>query len=492
MANKSSDNRYLKLQKDNELTAAATKHIGFGAIVFLMIFAYLMIVLINFAVKENVNYTIAEKGVLSHSNTYTGLIIRDESTIQSKASGTLRYFMPEGARVRNNNNVFGVITDPAMVKLLDEQIQNANENLAADDPIFEDSYNYLKNRIKNYVINHHDRSFNYTYDAKNQILNDITEIRNTVIFQQAGGQSNELKLLEEQLNNNIVYSVADKSGLVSYKIDGLEFINIKNFEPSHLSLQTKEQDNSAKTEIGNNEVVSKVVDNYLWYIAAEIDDECEKQNEDKIGGYIGIEFTDKNLELDVKILEMFDEGDKTYMVLEIDRMVNRFLTDRFVNFRVVYEDYKGIKIPETAVTSKTFAKIPNIYFTYVNGRYGVRRMVDNKDALGHKTLEISEVNIYKRSDEYVYVPISATLAVGDLLSYTDPDTLLTSEYTIYDTEELEGVYVVNKGFARFKFIETTYQEEDYRIVVDSLPYGLRVYDRIATEASLTEEYQIIN
>lgn len=168
------------------------------------------------------------------------------------------------------------------------------------------------------------------------------------------------------------------------------------------------------------------------------------------------------------------------------------MTDRFVDFIVKYEDYEGIKIPETAVTTKTFVKVPDKYFTYVNGRYGVMRKIQSEEALGSTTTEISEVSMFKRVEDFVYVPVSSTLMVGDTLTYTDPETLITSEYIVEETLELEGVYVVNKGFAMFKFIETTYKEADYRIVIDSLPYGLRIYDRIATQASETQEYQIIN
>lgn len=322
MAKKTSSNRYLKLQKNNEITAAATKHISFGAVVFLMIFAYLLIVMINFAVKENVNYTVAEKGVLSYSNTYRGLIIRNESPVTAKDSGTIKYFMTEGSRVRKDSPIFGIISDTEMVALLDAELEKANQNLSADDPVFDESYGYLKNRIKNYVMNQHDKSFAFTYDAKQQILNDITEIRNTVILQQQDGDSNSIALLESQLKDHIVYSRSEESGLVSYKVDGMEFINIENFVPSHLDMTVINQATSLKTTANEGQAVAKVVDNLLWHIAAEIDDECEKQLEDEVGSYIGVEFTEKNLSLDVKLIDIFDEGQKTYMILEVDRKIN--------------------------------------------------------------------------------------------------------------------------------------------------------------------------
>lgn len=490
MADKN-NNRYLQQHKANERSAAATKHINFGAIVFMIIFIYIVILLINFAVKESVNYTVAETGILSNATQYNGVVIRDETVISSNDQGTIKYFYPEGARVRNGDPVFGVVTDQSMVDLLDEQIFKANQNLSSDDPVFDESYNYLKNRIKNYVINQHSKNFSYTYDAKKQILNDIAEIRNTVIIEQGNqGESNNIQMLENQYNEAIKLVDASRSGLVSYKIDGLESITIDSFVTSDLTKKPTIQDTSTKTFTENNQPVFKIVDNYLWYIAAEIDDECEKQIEDS--RYIGVRFVDKDIELDVKVYDLYDEGTKTFLILEIDRMISHFLTDRHVNFEINYGDYEGIKIPETAVATKKFALIPSEYLTVVNKQYVVRKKVISDDALGHETLEPTSVKLFRRQEEMVYVPISDQLAKGDVLSYTSPETLITTDYIIEETDDLEGVYVINKGFAVFKFIETMYREPDYRIVDSNMDYGVRIYDRIATEAGTTDEYQIIN
>lgn len=486
------NNRYLQRHKENEQSAAATKHINFGAVVFMIIFLYIVIMLISFAVKESVNYTIAETGILSHSAQYQGLVIRDEIVMTSNDSGHLKYFFPEGARVRNNNPVFGVVTDPSMMALLDEQIFKANQNLSAADPIFDESYEFLRNRIKNYVINQHNQAFGYTYEAKKQIENDITEIRNTVIIQQSKneGSDSHINLLENQYNEAVSLVKASRSGLISYKIDGLEHISIDTFKLGDIKLVPTVQDTTTKTMTEANQPVFKIVDNYLWYIAAEIDDECEKQIEGK--NYIGVDFVDKDLQLDVKIYDVIDDNGKTYLILEIDRMVNQFLSDRNVNFRITYENYQGIKIPEAAVTSKTFAVIPIDYLIFVDKHYAVPKKTYSKDALGQETIAPIPVKIFKKQGDDAYVPIDDQLAVGDVLSATDNLTYETTEFIIEDTIDLEGVYVINKGFAVFKFIETNYKESDYRIVSSNIDYGVRIYDRIATEGELTKEYQIIN
>jgi len=483
------NNRYLQQHKANERSFAATRHLNFGAVVFMVIFIYIVILLINFAVKESVNYTIAETGVLSHSANYTGLVIRDETLVTADASGDIKYFFPEGARVRNGNPVIGIIEDSGLLEVLNQEIFQANQNLSADDPVFDESYGYLKNRIKNYVLNSHRKDFAYTYDARKQIENDITEIRNTVILQQSSGNMAKLTSLQEQYKDAMTLVTAPHSGLVSYKIDGLESVTMDTFDVSQLNLVPKVQDTSNKTSTQVGQPVFKVIDNYLWYVVAEIDDECQKQIEGKT--YIGVNFVDKDIQLDVKA-NVFDQGERTFLILEMDRMVSDFLTDRHVNLQITYENHEGIKIPETAVAKKTFAKIPAEYLTIVSKEYAVRKKVVSEQALGQETLSPTVVNIHKSQGEWVWVPLGDGLAVGDVLSYTDDQSYKTTEYVIDETEELEGVYVINKGYAVFKFIETRYKEGDYRIVASDLDYGVRIYDRIATEAASTKEYQVVN
>lgn len=494
MSEEHNTNRYKELENVNNIRSAATRHLNFGVAIFVMIFAYLIFVMITFAMKDKVNYTIAETGVLTHSNTFHGLIIKNEVVVKANNSGEVRFFFTEGARVRDGNAVATIMNDPEMAALLDAELFKVNQTLDADDPAFDESYEYLQGRIKNYVINQHNHSFESTYAIKNEITKDIENIRNTVILQQSSMglmTSNNVLMLETALDEEVGQVNAPRSGLISFKMDGLEDITKDSFITSDLKREPMVAELSLMTEVKNEEPLFKVVDNYLWYVAAEIDDECEKEISEK--RYIGVEFTDVDIAIDVRVEKVWDEGNSTYALLEFDRMLGEFLGERFVDFRIVYNEHEGVKIPETAVTTMEFAKIPEEYLSFINGQYRVHKEVYDEDAPGNVTLDGITVRIHKKLENGdTYIPLSNDIQVGDVLSYTDAQTMITKKFVIDDTEFMEGVFVVNKGYAMFKFIETMYQEMEYRIVEAYIPYGVRMYDRIATEGELTEEYQIIH
>ena len=67
----------------------------------------------------------------------------------------------------------------------------------------------------------------------------------------------------------------------------------------------------------------------------------------------------------------------------------------------------------------------------------------------------------------------------------------TMTYTIGDTASLEGVYCTNRGYAVFRKIEITDQNEEYCIVRSNTSYGLSQYDYIVRNGQDVKEEQIV-
>jgi hypothetical protein len=65
-------------------------------------------------------------------------------------------------------------------------------------------------------------------------------------------------------------------------------------------------------------------------------------------------------------------------------------------------------------------------------------------------------------------------------------------YTVEKTAGLQGVYCINKGYAVFKQISVTAQNEDYTIVESQTKYGWTVYDHIALDSSSINEGDLVN
>ena len=65
------------------------------------------------------------------------------------------------------------------------------------------------------------------------------------------------------------------------------------------------------------------------------------------------------------------------------------------------------------------------------------------------------------------------------------------KYVIGETDTLEGVYCINKGYAVFRRIEILDENEEYAIVSKNTTYGLSRYDHIVRNADKVKEEDIL-
>ena len=65
------------------------------------------------------------------------------------------------------------------------------------------------------------------------------------------------------------------------------------------------------------------------------------------------------------------------------------------------------------------------------------------------------------------------------------------KYIVGDSQSLEGVYCINKGYAVFRRIEILDQNEEYAIVSKNTDYGLARYDHIVKDADEVKEEDIL-
>ncbi|MBC7958548.1 MAG: hypothetical protein H7X94_01665 [Vallitaleaceae bacterium] len=491
MSKNGPNNRYIEKEKakikEKQRNALANKHISVGLGVYFLIFAYLIFIVLSFSFSEKTNYTMAEPGLIIESETFSGMIIKNEIVVTSNASGDIHYFIPEGEKVKKGTLVSCVdqngIFDSALKALQNSGIQ-ALTSIA-------DNNQYLQLQLKAYVLNQNNSTFQTTYQTKDYLLKTVTGLNKTIevndenaLVQMVNSLSGDGK--ELALDSGFYY--APKSGVVSYNFDGFENVNLENFTFDYLNEQVVQNDVSEVKSTLNGGQLYKIVDNYNWYIIAEINDICEKFLQDK--NNVEIYIPSKNQLVKANISEIINQEAKTYVILKFDRYLNDFLGDRFLDFTINYFDIQGIKIPLSSVVSKEFLKIPIEALEEDARELIVKKKVIDEDAIGGESLNSIPIEKYYLKEDFAYIPITEQLKVGDSLNYILEDGTNIA-FPITETEKLEGVYVINKGYADFRFIETLSFNEDYKIIKDTTDYGVNKFDRIATDASLLEENQII-
>lgn len=500
----SQNNRYLDSAQTKKKTEKANKHINFVVIAYVVILFYLLfLIYINFT-KDTIHFVYAEPGSIYNDASFNGLIIKNEKVVYSSDSGPVKYFVPEGSKVRQNSYVCAVNQDPETEQIIQDQInQHLSELNDARSITFSD-YSILQDKIREYVLDKPNENINFVYDSKDILTGTLLDISQTVyvkdesLFRQI---QEEIAInVEQQLNNGDYYSM-ETSGVVGYTFDGFESYNIDNYDYSILNKEVVVNDVALDATVSEGEELYKIIDNYLIHVVSEIDPYCMKFLQDKIDNNkdeTTLYFPRKNISTVATIYDLETIDGRYYVTFEVNKYFDEFFSDRFIDYRIKYDDYSGLKIPNEAVTTKALIQVPKQAIFEEKGSYKINKKVYTDDDVTHESSVSVNIKVYYEDNSYAYINSMDTdmsISPGDQVLYTEDESAKVSEmsfHTVGEAIDVEGVYVLNKGYSDFKRIKTLYEDETFRIIDESIGYSVGLYDKIASDASETSEFTTIN
>ena len=238
----------------------------------------------------------------------------------------------EGLNVKLQEALEKIETKPnSDIKILDKQIETKIENIQNISNLKQISES--KKEIETAVI------------KKAEIAGELSPsgsyIKN-LISQKAE--------LENRKNSGAEYINATKSGIVSYRVDGLESI-LKVDEIENLNWESlKELDITTGQIIASSNEQGKIVNNFKCDIAILLDK--EKTDELKIGKNIKIRISN-GAEILSTVAYMKEEKDeKTLVILEINNEIEYLTNYRKVTIDIIWWNESGWKIPNSAITEK--------------------------------------------------------------------------------------------------------------------------------------------
>lgn len=439
--------------------------INIGIIIFGIILLYLMFNVFFYLTKEHISVYEVQQGTIAANHTYRGLIIRQEEIVTSTADGYVTYYLKDGSKAGAKTAVYSLDNTGGISSQMEEEKKS--------DTLFnEGDYLELEDTVQSYTGSYDSQNFYSIYSFKDEINGKIMEIQNV----------NALNALGTQTDNGAfqVYT-APKPGVVVYYTDGYEDATVESLtedmfdENKYKKVSLKDQ----KT-VGTNVPVYKLITDENWNVIFQISDElAEKMKDDNT---VEVLFKDDGNTI-WAYYDIFKIGKESYLNLKFRTSVIRFANQRFIDIELLLDNASGLKIPNTAITTKDFLTVPINYF--IQGKdsdaYGLL-ILDDKGKTSFVTPEI-----FYENDGYYYIDESEVVK-GTVIQ--KPDSKDT--YTINKTAKLKGVYSVNKGYAVFKQIDVLYQNEEYSILKKGTSYGLSLYDHIALEGDSVSENDLIH
>ncbi|MCR5546390.1 MAG: hypothetical protein K6F30_07950 [Lachnospiraceae bacterium] len=442
-------------------------HINIAAIIFFIIFIYILFHVFTYLTTENITIYEVSQGTLTSEDNYSALAIRQEQIVTADQDGNIYYFAPNKSRVGARSMIYAIDKEGKIVDSLkntDTVVDSSKLNLSS-----------LESDIQTYINNYNGDEFYKTYSFKNDLTNSLQEIYDESVL-----EANSEAISAALSGNTFFTYYPPTSGLIVYNIDGYEGVTVDSFTSDMLDSSNLSSENLRNKEtILSGESVFKLVTSDNWNLVMKIDEKMAETLAD--GSAIEIMFNEDNATTWCSY-EIMEKAGEKYLVLSLDDSMERYADSRFISINLMLDEENGLKIPNSSIVEKTFFTIPKKYFTKGEDSNDYGLILQTKSGV-----EFVSTTIYYETDDFYYVD-SEAVSEGDKIQMVNS----SETYTVgSDTAQLEGVYNVNKGYAIFKQISVIYQNNDYTIVETGTDYGLALYDRIVLQGDKVNENDII-
>lgn len=368
--------------------------------------------------KKPTDVFIVANGSLSYEEPTEGYIIRDEITLQGEnyKNGIVQ-ILSDGERAASGESFFRYYSNSEenilnQIAELDEEIneviESNNLNLVSSD------ISSIEKQMEETI----DLMYDVNYLQKNQENKNKIEAYISKKAQITGVMSptnsyvrilTDKRLeLEKQLEAGSELVKSPKSGLVSYRVDGLEeILKVDNFD-----YLTTELLNSFDLKVGATIPLSnekgKVVDNFVSYIAVSMD--TERAMAAKVEDNVTIRLSNSD-EIEAKITYIKDEEKSRIIVFKITQDIYELLQYRKITMDVVWWKYSGLKVSNSSLIEE-------------DDKVYVER---NKAGFPEKIL----VKVLRQNDTYSIVENYEDEELKSL-GYTDDEISKMSKIDLYD------------------------------------------------------------
>lgn len=474
----------------------------FTVMIFLFFTIYLCGYIWAFLNRPSVPVEMVTYGSIESASALKGLVVREEYVVTSDRAGMPVYNFSENEKVPKGETIC-VIKDEETSSAIEDKIDNIDKDILkslqkrSDLSIFQEDVSRIESNITQLISAYNGKFMNENImdiaSLKNQIaaeMNQRTEIWLTENIEGVSNLSEEKNQYQQQLADSISTIKAEKSGLLSFQIDGQEDVltpeNLDAIEEKQVSAQITPKYLSKTGAVEQNEVMFKIVTSNKWYIVSYLPPEVVSGWQEGELKYLYTTINEEEKRFPVTVQTLSINEKEARVVFSATQDILSVIGLRNISFRVQSTSLEGIKIPNNAIIEKTVLKIPINYIVDNEGEQGVYKVVNGKREF--ITLQLTR---YSTIEGFGYVVQDfSNLKVGDTV--IEPTEENPNTYAISEVETMKGVFVGNSSIAKFTAITIIGQNEEYTIVSPgSSSYELQAYDTIVSDAKNIGENQTL-
>ncbi len=465
-------------QKNNVVRYRRRFRINVGIVVFAIVLVYFLVYLVQYLTGNHISVYEVEKGEITVTSQYSGLVLRSEEVSYAEDSGKLSYYSMEGEKVGYGDLICSIDSEGSLYQEITAAGLDGNALTMAD-------LLNVQEMITNFSDDYSSEQFFDVYSFGDNLNAEVRDSLHLSALENLGDQV---------YSDSFAMVAAEEDGVLAFYTDGYESVDPETFtanlyQPSDYGKDTL----SGNTTVSQGQPLYKTVTDENWYmlipLSSEVSAQYLSQMENSDSTFlVPVTFKKDEAQTYATATVKFYDGEP-FLLLSFNSSMVRYISDRYLDVELGSEDDTGLKIPNSAITQKEFFAVPEEYIESGDGSsdIGVNRIVTDKQ--GEQYTEFVNVDIYYVNEETgEYYIAGEGIQAGDTLQDVDSDM----RYILGKTAEHDGVYNVNKGYAVFKLVNVISSNEEYSIVESGTSYGLSLYDRVALNGDDIADGEYVN
>ena len=374
-------------------------------------------------VKQPTDKVTVENGTLYLEETDIGYIIRDEQVVKgNNYKNGMERIKNEGEKTAKGDSIYRYYSKnedklKEQIAEFDNKVQEALKGqegtLTSDIKLSE--IKLLENQLDEKIALLNKTSDISKITEYKKEINDLVSKKAKLTGESSAAGSylkqlyNQRAKLEEQLNSGAEYIKAPESGIVSYKVDGLE----ETLTPNNFSTINKEFLENLKLKTGQlivtNDECGKIIDSSKCYIATISNSEQAKQAQ--IGDSVKVRLSNSKVIKATITYTSQESEEETLIILEINKQISELANYRKISFDLIWWNETGLKVPNQAIVEEN----------------GFNYVVRNRAGYLDKIL----VNVTRKNDKYSIVTNYSTDELKNL-GFSSTDIQKMKSISIYD------------------------------------------------------------
>lgn len=434
-----------------------------GTIVFGAVFLYMIISVGLYLSSEHISTYQVTAGPLAKNQTYVGLAVRNEEIVYSNSGGYITYYARDNAKVKKNGIVYGIG---------DSKVEE--QSVVITDSVLDSLRVDMSSFSSGFDTNEYNDIYRFKYEIEGKLL------QRTGIVLPSGSTDTAQNIT---VGNQTICTSAE-NGLILYSMDGYE-----DYPTNQISKSTFNSKNYHLENLKTDEVIEagtpiyRIIKDEAWSVYIPLTDKQVIQLADRTTIRVKFLKDDATQTADIVIHSSTDGS--YYGELKFTSGVIRYSSDRFIELELVTNTTSGLKIPVSAIVNKQFYTIPISFGTKGGDSDDIGFLIQRKSENSDDT-EFVHLTIYEQKDDLYYVDPN-DIQAGDIIIQTETN----KRFIVGETDTLEGVYCINKGYAVFRKIVIIDKNDEYCIVETDTSYGLSQFDHIVEDSNTVKEQEIL-